>query len=58
MGKPIRESTSEIKKCINLCEYYCANSCDFLKPENLDFDAKKSFIVFEPLGIILGIFPA
>ena len=30
MGKPIRESISEIKKCINLCEYYCANCHDFL----------------------------
>ena len=37
MGKPIRESISEIKKCINLCEYYCTNCHDFFKPKSIVF---------------------
>ncbi len=57
MGKPIKESVSEVKKCISLCEYYFINASEFLEPENLDFDADKSLVVFEPLGIILGIMP-
>ena len=57
MGKPISESIAEINKCIGLCEYYFSNAEDFLKPEELDFDASKSFVRFEPLGVILGIMP-
>ena len=57
MGKPIVESISEIKKCISLCEYYGLNGVNFLKPEILDFEAKESIVVFEPLGIIFGIMP-
>ena len=57
MGKPINESISEIKKCISLCEYYFINSPQFLKSERIDLDTNKSRIIFEPLGIILGIMP-
>ena len=57
MGKPVLESIAEIKKCILLCEYYFANGEDFLKSEVLAFESKKSFIRFEPLGIIFGIMP-
>ena len=57
MGKPINESIFEINKCIGLCEYYFDNAEDFLKPEKLNFDANKSLIKFEPLGVILGIMP-
>ncbi len=57
MGKPIIESILEIKKCILLCEYYFLNGVDFLKPETLDFESKKSFLRFDPIGIIFGIMP-
>ena len=57
MGKPIIESILEIKKCISLCEYYFLNGAEFLKPEVLDFESKKSFLRFDPIGIVFGIMP-
>jgi len=57
MGKPIKESIAEIDKCIWLCEYYIENGAKILKDELIQTEAKKSYISFEPLGVILGIMP-
>ncbi len=57
MGKPISESISEIEKCIWLCEYYIDNGEQFLEKEKIDTNASKSYVSFEPLGVILGIMP-
>jgi succinate-semialdehyde dehydrogenase/glutarate-semialdehyde dehydrogenase len=57
MGKPIRLSRDEIKKCAWLCDYYAENAATFLKDELVDTGAEKSYVTFEPLGVILGIMP-
>lgn len=57
MGKPIKDSTSEIEKCAWLCEYYALNSKRFLRDEIVKTEAKKSYVTFEPLGIVFGIMP-
>ena len=57
MGKPITESIAEIEKCIWLCDYYTENGENFLKNEIIETDAKKSYVSFEPLGVLLGIMP-
>jgi len=57
MGKPILQSKFEIEKCIKLCDYYSENSEIFLKDEIVKTDAKKSYVKYSPLGIILGIMP-
>jgi succinate-semialdehyde dehydrogenase / glutarate-semialdehyde dehydrogenase len=57
MGKPIKESIAEIDKCVWVCDYYIDNAEQFLKPEIIKTEAKKSYISFEPLGVILGIMP-
>jgi len=57
MGKPIRESVSEIEKCAWLCDYYAAKGETFLEPEVVETEAKKSYILFQPLGIVLAIMP-
>ena len=57
MGKPISESRDEILKCIWMIEYYCKNSEEFLKNEYINTDYSKSYISFEPLGVIFGIMP-
>lgn len=57
MGKPIRESLGEIKKCAWVCDYYAENAEDFLKPTIIESDADSSYVVYEPLGPILGIMP-
>lgn len=57
MGKPILQSEFEIDKCIDLCYYYSKNSKNFLKDNIVETEAKKSYIKYSPLGIILGIMP-
>ena len=57
MGKPISESIAEVEKCVWLCEYYAENAHIFLADQYIDTDAKKSFITFEPLGVIFGVMP-
>jgi len=57
MGKPIRDAVSEIEKCALLCDYYHQNAEEFLKSELIETEAAKSYVVFDPLGVILGIMP-
>lgn len=57
MGKPIRQSRSEIKKCALVCDYYAENAAEFLKDELVDIGTEESYVTFEPLGVILGIMP-
>ncbi len=57
MGKPIRQSRGEIEKCAWLCDYYAENAAVFLKDELVDTGAEKSYVTFDPLGVIFGIMP-
>lgn len=57
MGKPIRQALSEIDKCIRLCHYYLQNSQKILQDDIIATEAQKSYVTFEPLGVILGIMP-
>ena len=57
MGKVIKESIAEIEKCALGCEYYANNAKKFLAPEIVETDASKSYINFEPLGIVLAVMP-
>lgn len=57
MGKPIRQSKNEVQKCAQLCDYYAENAAENLKDEIVDTGAEKSYVTFEPLGVIFGIMP-
>ncbi len=57
MGKPISESVKEIEKCAWLCDYFADNAEGMLKDELVESEMKKSYVAFEPLGVILGIMP-
>ena len=57
MGKVLKESISEIEKCAWALEFYADHGDSFLSDEVLHTDARKSFLRFEPLGIIGSIMP-
>ncbi|OIQ22614.1 MAG: succinate-semialdehyde dehydrogenase [Flavobacterium sp. MedPE-SWcel] len=57
MGKPIKQSISEIEKCISLCEYYLNNALNFLSNKAISTDGKESYVTYEPLGVVLGVMP-
>ena len=57
MGKPIKESTSEVEKCAWVMEYFADNGYIFLNDEVVNTDARKSVITFQPLGVVGSIMP-
>ncbi len=57
MGKPLSEGIAEAEKCAWLCEYYLERAEGFLAPEPVETDAAKSYVSYQPLGVILGIMP-
>lgn len=57
MGKPISQAKAEVEKCAWLCEFYAEHAAEFLAPEEIKTEAKKSYIRFDPLGVVLCIMP-
>src|SRR5215217_327349 len=57
MGKPIKQSIAEIEKCVWVCDYYSDHAESFLRDELIPTEFRKSFVSFEPLGVVAGIMP-
>ncbi|XCI75120.1 MAG: aldehyde dehydrogenase family protein [Flavobacteriales bacterium] len=58
MGKPIVQAFTEIHKCIDLCQYYSGLSEATLALEHIPMDDyHKSYVRFDPIGVIFGIMP-
>lgn len=57
MGKPIRESRSELEKCAWVCRYYAENAESFLAPQPIRTEASQSYVAFNPVGPVLAIMP-
>lgn len=57
MGKPLAQGKAEVEKCAWACDYYAENGPGFLRPEVVTTDASRSFVAFEPLGVVLAIMP-
>ena len=57
MGKPIRQSLAEIEKCAWVCDYYAERAEVFLRDELIPTEFRKSFVSFEPLGVVASIMP-
>lgn len=57
MGKPIRDGRAEANKCAWVCDYYAENAQIFLKKEKVQTDASRSFVSYQPLGVVLAVMP-
>jgi succinate-semialdehyde dehydrogenase/glutarate-semialdehyde dehydrogenase len=57
MGKPIKQGVAEVEKCASVCEYYADNAAGFLKDQLIKTEASKSFVTFQPIGVVLAIMP-
>jgi succinate-semialdehyde dehydrogenase/glutarate-semialdehyde dehydrogenase len=57
MGKPLAQGKAEVEKCASGCDYYAESGAAFLRPEVVETDASRSFVAFEPLGVVLAVMP-
>ena len=57
MGKPIGAAEAEVRKCARVCNWYAQNAARLLADEQVDTDARRSFVRFQPLGIVLAVMP-
>jgi len=57
MGKPIRAASDEVLKSATGCRYYEQNAGRFLAEEDIQTQARRSYVRYEPLGPVLAIMP-
>src|SRR6266705_689755 len=57
MGKPIKAAVQEAEKCALVCRYYAENAEKHLADEMVETNATKSFVHFQPLGVVLAVMP-
>lgn len=57
MGKPVAQGRAEADKCAWVCDYYAENGAGFLASQSIVTDASKSFVAFEPMGVVLAVMP-
>ncbi|MCB0501576.1 MAG: NAD-dependent succinate-semialdehyde dehydrogenase [Bacteroidetes bacterium] len=57
MGKIIGQSRKEIEKCAWVCRYYADHAEQFLCDEPVTTNASKSYVTYQPMGVILAVMP-
>ncbi len=57
MGKPVKDGLAEVEKCALVCEYYAENGEAILQDTLVQTDASKSYVSFQPIGVVLAIMP-
>ena len=57
MGKPIQAAIDEAAKCATGCRFYAEHGPSFVADAQIDDDSHRSFVSYEPLGVVLAIMP-
>lgn len=57
MGKTFRSAVDEAVKCAWACRYYADNAESYLADEDVATTAKRSYVKYQPLGVVLAIMP-
>lgn len=57
MGKTLRSAVGEVEKCAWACRYYAENAERFLAEEVIETSAKRSYVRYQPMGVILVVMP-
>ena len=57
MGKPLGEAAAEVEKCALGCEYYGEHGAGFLDDHVVETASHRSYVTFQPLGLVLAIMP-
>lgn len=57
MGKPITASRGEVAKCAKTCSYFAEHAEEFLQPRLIATEMQKSYVSYQPLGMLFAIMP-
>ena len=57
MGKPINAAVGEAEKCAWVCRYYAESADRHLADELVETTATKSYVQYQPLGVVLAVMP-
>ena len=57
MGKTLSSAVGEASKCASTCQYYAEHAASFIADELIETTASKSYIHYQPLGIVLAVMP-
>src|SRR5205823_5205757 len=57
MGKLLRGSIDEIERCARGCRFYAEHGQKFLSEQIVSSDARRSYVRYDPLGVVLAIMP-
>ena len=57
MGKPLRDGIAEAQKCASCCDFYAERAEGLLARESVESEARRSFVTFNPLGVVLAVMP-
>ncbi len=57
MGKTFRSAVDEAVKCAWACRYYAENAERYLADEEVETGARRSYVKYQPLGVVLAIMP-
>ena len=57
MGKTLVQARKEIEKCALVCNHYADKAEALLATENVVTEASKSYVTFQPLGVVLAVMP-
>src|SRR5258708_6062782 len=57
MGKTIKSSIAEAKKCALGCRFYADRAQEFLSPESVPIENAKGYIYYLPIGPVLAVMP-
>jgi succinate-semialdehyde dehydrogenase/glutarate-semialdehyde dehydrogenase len=57
MGKLFGAAVEEVEKCARACRYYAENAERFLEDEPAQTTAARSYVHYEPMGLVLAVMP-
>src|SRR5690606_1143102 len=57
MGKPLAQAVAEAEKCAWVCRYYAERAEAQLADEEVETEASKSLVTYQPIGPVVAVMP-
>ncbi|NLG51666.1 MAG: NAD-dependent succinate-semialdehyde dehydrogenase [Chloroflexi bacterium] len=57
MGKPITPAIAEVRKCAFACHHMADHAAEYLREQEVATEATRSYVRYDPLGVLLAIMP-